>query len=611
MNRDGLRPLRVSKGKEEPVQNLAKQPHPRTVWPWQDDLSQDGPRFPCQRGSNRKVKWSLPAADEDDVQEPAKRRKVLNEEVAQGKQRWDEKDKRFLFCFKLADGKSVSFQTTSKAAGSREAAERIGHRCHEKFKTRASKQEVTSYRDELYQEEARAAARVKLEASKVELKVERGHELQSSAVPFHREDCKGWGAHVFWCFVAATSAGLVHVPTRQCHPVLPHKVIAKAFRGAKNVLGEGTGWEAHLRELELATAGPDSRLRLQDVAELLAHFQETVVEEYAPHSQAAKQDIQTFVSMAVHPQAVNGKDRNDKASKEAARKAKVKVELDAAKAGADSDRRSGRKAAKDKNDKAVSAPLAGWRRCRSFFGLPMSPRKPSFTMSFASMGQASQEAANKANMKAEVDGAMGTVDSHRRAGKASKEAACKAKVKAGADVIWSSLTQRKLVLTPTGDLDARLTERWALLIHTGELARGLHMFTWKWSNSSMGQASKEAACKANVKAGADVIWSSLTQRQVVNPTGDLDARLGLRHAVGDRVWCSGYGPRWPAKVEMISFDGAEDTEPYCVSFYGEKTKAWVSEAKLMFWGSIKPSRPAKRWQRRFDVAVAAAEGSGK
>ena len=36
-------------------------------------------------------------------------------------------------------------------------------------------------------------------------------------------------------------------------------------------------------------------------------------------------------------------------------------------------------------------------------------------------------------------------------------------------------------------------------------------------------------------------------------------RLGLRHAVGDRVWCSGYGPRWPAQVDMISFDGAEDS----------------------------------------------------
>ena len=72
------------------------------------------------------------------------------------------------------------------------------------------------------------------------------------------------------------------------------------------------------------------------------------------------------------------------------------------------------------------------------------------------------------------------------------------------------------------------------------------------------------------------------------------------------MWCSGYGPRWPAKVEVIAFDNAEaaiavqlsidvphdpkkrseppaghpeDTEPYCVSFYAEKTSAWVSEAR--------------------------------
>eukprot|EP00439_Symbiodinium_sp_Y106_P007840 s9518_g1.t1 len=56
-------------------------PTDRTVWPWQDDLSQEGPRFPCrQRESDRKVKWCLPAVLEDDVQEsPAKRRKVDNE----------------------------------------------------------------------------------------------------------------------------------------------------------------------------------------------------------------------------------------------------------------------------------------------------------------------------------------------------------------------------------------------------------------------------------------------------------------------------------------------------------------------------------------------------
>eukprot|EP00439_Symbiodinium_sp_Y106_P028111 s434_g3.t1 len=481
----------------------------------------------------------------------------MPENTPKEKLRWGEKDKRCLFCFKLADGKSVSFQTTSKAAGSREAAERIAHRCYEKFQMGASKQEVTAYRDELYQEEARARAaaapvRVKPEASKVELKVERSHEVQSSAAPYNREDCKGWGAHVFWCFVAATSAGSADVPRRQCHSVLPHKVIAQAFRGAKSVLGEGTGWEAihavwatqwwakaRLRELELAAAGLDSRLHLQDVAELLANFQATVVE----------------------------------ASKAAARKAKVKVELDAATAGAVSDRRSGRKAVngKEKNHKA------------------------------------SKEATHKAHMKAEVDATTATAGSSKRAGrKASEEAARKAKVKVELDAA-----------TAGAGSDRR---------------SGRKAANGKDKND---KASTEAAHKANVKAAGDKddkgaslcaqmsgpcslevccgVCGTAVERKgsCQDCTSTLSAQLGLRHAVGDRVWCSGYGPRWPAQVDMISFDGAEDTEPYCVSFYGEKTKAWVSEAKLIDWGSIKPSRPAKRWQRRFDVALAAAEGAGK
>ena len=36
-----------------------------------------------------------------------------------------------------------------------------------------------------------------------------------------------------------------------------------------------------------------------------------------------------------------------------------------------------------------------------------------------------------------------------------------------------------------------------------------------------------------------------------------ESRLGLRFAVGDRLWCSGFGPRWPAKVESIEFEGPE------------------------------------------------------
>ncbi|OLP87387.1 hypothetical protein AK812_SmicGene31395 [Symbiodinium microadriaticum] len=232
-------------------------------------------------------------------------------------------------------------------------------------------------------------------------------------------------------------------------------------------------------------------------AELLANFQERVVEEYAAHSQATKQGIRASM--------LDSEFRSSLTQRQL-----VLIP-------------TGDQAAKDKHDKAVSAPLAG----------------------------------------------------------------------------LSSLTQRQLVLIPTGDQAAKDKHDKAVSAPLAGLKQWLHVFLSSLQNSIHSQVELDAttACadsdRPEVRCG---VCGTAVERK----------GLGLRHAVGDRVWCSGYGPRWPAKVDMISFDGAEDREPYCVSFYGENTKA-----KLMFWGSIKPSRPAKRWQRRFDVAVAAAEGPGK
>ncbi|CAE6973184.1 unnamed protein product [Symbiodinium sp. CCMP2592] len=296
------------------------------------------------------------------------------------------------------------------------------------------------------------------------------------------------------------------------------------------------------------------------------------------------------------------------ASKEAARKAKVKVELDAATAGAVSDRRSGRKALRQPCD-AVN-------------------------------GKEKKD-------KAEVDGPTATVGSSKRAGRQAFGAICfqirchveldaatagaVSDRRSGRKAVNGKEKKDKAVSEPLLDKDRQSVELDAATAGAvSDRRSGRKAVNGEDKND---KASKDSSHKANVKAAGDKddkgaslqmsgpcslevrcgVCGTAVERKgsCQDCTSALSAQLGLRHAVGDRVWCSGYGPRWPAQVDMISFDGAEDGEPYLVSFYGEKTNAWVSEAKLNDWGSIKPSRPAKRWQRRFDVALAAAEGASK
>lgn len=89
-------------------------------------------------------------------------------------------------------------------------------------------------------------------------------------------------------------------------------------------------------------------------------------------------------------------------------------------------------------------------------------------------------------------------------------------------------------------------------------------------------------------------------------TASLSAERGLVFMPGQRVWCRGFGPMWPARVDIISFASAMDNAPYLVVFYGEKTHAWVRHEQLSAWGSRRPpsagSIPSK-WQRRFAKAI--------
>jgi len=79
---------------------------------------------------------------------------------------------------------------------------------------------------------------------------------------------------------------------------------------------------------------------------------------------------------------------------------------------------------------------------------------------------------------------------------------------------------------------------------------------------------------------------------------------------GQRVWCRGFGPIWPAQIEMISFSDKEDGEPYCVKFFGDRRAAWVSEAKLVEWSERSPAKPQmlpQRYRRLMAKALEEAE----
>ena len=73
--------------------------------------------------------------------------------VAFGRVRCDPKDMRYHFTYRPRGGKVVHFQTTVKAAGgSWQHAERICHMCYAGFVAGQSKEEVLSYRSELYRQ---------------------------------------------------------------------------------------------------------------------------------------------------------------------------------------------------------------------------------------------------------------------------------------------------------------------------------------------------------------------------------------------------------------------------------------------------------------------------
>ena len=67
--------------------------------------------------------------------------------------KWDPGHMRYHFTFRLRGENDIHFQTTVKAAGgSWQNAERICHMCYASFIAGQSKEEVLSYRSELYRQ---------------------------------------------------------------------------------------------------------------------------------------------------------------------------------------------------------------------------------------------------------------------------------------------------------------------------------------------------------------------------------------------------------------------------------------------------------------------------
>merc|ERR1712176_406428 len=94
-------------------------------------------------------------------------------------------------------------------------------------------------------------------------------------------------------------------------------------------------------------------------------------------------------------------------------------------------------------------------------------------------------------------------------------------------------------------------------------------------------------------------------------TRELITQKGLTLKSGDIAWCKGFGPEWPVQVVGVVFDGPEDSTPYCVNFFGEKSSAWVPAAHLRSWGSRDAasvcSNVSVKWQKKMARAVQAAE----
>eukprot|EP00928_Gymnodinium_smaydae_P073928 TRINITY_DN57026_c0_g1_i1.p1 TRINITY_DN57026_c0_g1~~TRINITY_DN57026_c0_g1_i1.p1 ORF type:complete len:698 (-),score=98.21 TRINITY_DN57026_c0_g1_i1:252-2345(-) len=97
------------------------------------------------------------------------------------------------------------------------------------------------------------------------------------------------------------------------------------------------------------------------------------------------------------------------------------------------------------------------------------------------------------------------------------------------------------------------------------------------------------------------------------PTCRTDpSKVERKFKVGQIVWCRGFGPLWPARVEIVEADDAQDSTPYAVKFYGETTCAWVAEGKLHDWDSRKPQQLKllpQRWRTRMAKAIEEAQSA--
>lgn len=531
--------------------------------------------------------------------------------------RWDEKDKRFMFSIKV-DGQKLSFQTTCKAAGmQKDAAEQICQLCYEKFLTGAGKQEVIDYRQSLYQKlkseealpwpdkkaPADSAPKCESTASSKTCEVQRAQEPDG--------DRSGLGARSFWTFAVEAMRGAASQNPLcrrfQLEPKLTKaaklrgSVISRAFSGAKRVLGRAdAGWEevqvvAATQNWAKATIAPlkplllpYGHLHLVQVAQLLANFEAVVAfkaefgfcpvptsafppdwrRRETPNSQEGQK--RKAESMATSETVAN----SDKIEERVPQK-KLKITHKSVKEVKDmptlQERDAVPKAAIDK-PKRVKRASEQNAKVSPDIGKQKTPQASTQVKEEAKK-KLKPSPKRKAEEKVKANGAnkkLKDSEDHKTNQKSSsttsKQKISKAKVaskKTDVEAPKAKATRTKMAIKKA--------------------------------------IKDDKVC--SVCGGP----SKLPPMSCEGCTSELSKRFQLQFAVGDVVWCSGFGPRWPATVASIGFDGPQDSEPYGVNFCGESNGAWVSGAQLEPWAARQPPSVPARWQRRLKAALQAAQ----
>lgn len=121
---------------------------------------------PCSGDSSQLSRPAVSEAESKEVDSggaPVKRGLSLEEDAPKSSAAWtaikpnNHKTPYFSFTFKEASGRKVPFQVTVRMAGDKETAARICRLCYFRFEEGALKEEVTAYRNDLFQSVGRVA----------------------------------------------------------------------------------------------------------------------------------------------------------------------------------------------------------------------------------------------------------------------------------------------------------------------------------------------------------------------------------------------------------------------------------------------------------------------